>query len=98
MNSKEANKSLKEGLKKTVIYVLISIPLSFLLIKVIELKYTNLFWSFMAILGVSSIIAEWFLYEPENKKGRFVKTMEHIAYISFIVLIFQWVYFMWFSK
>ena len=98
MNSKEANKALKKGLKKMFIYVLISLPLTCLLIKVIELKYTTLFWCFMAILGISGFIAEWYLFEAENKKNRFVKMSEHIAIISFIALMFMWFYFVWFTK
>ena len=96
MNSKEANIALKKGLKKMLIYTLISLPLTFFMIKVIELKYTKIFWTFMVVMGISGFIADW--YEAEEEKSRFVKMMEHIAIISFMVLMFQSLYFNWFTK
>lgn len=97
MNSKEANKALKKGLKKMFVYLLISIPLAFLLVKIIELKYTRMFWGFMAILGITGFLADWYDGEPEDKKNNFIKMVEHIAFISFITLLYQWCYFVWFA-
>lgn len=98
MNSKERKIALKKALKKILMYIFISIPLAFLFVKVIELKHKTIFWSFMAIMGISDLIADWYMNEENDKKSKFVKTIEHIAFISFITLMLQYFYFLWFIK
>ncbi len=98
MNSKEANKALKKGFKKMVFYLLISIPLAFLFIKVIELKYTKIFWIFMLVTGISGFFAEWFIGYREEEKSQFIKVAEHLTFIGFIILVYVWIYFVYFSE
>lgn len=94
MNKKQIKKELKRGLILGSIYLLISIPLAFLLMKVIELKYTKIFWSYFAIMGISAIIADFNDMEPEDQKTNFIKIVEHIAFITFITLIILPLYFL----
>ena len=90
MNSKESRKELKRLLKNISIYTVISIPLALMFLKVIELKYTVIFWSFYAIMGVSGIIAEFYIYEPDDTKSSFGKIIQHIVCVCFITLMFAW--------
>jgi hypothetical protein len=92
MNSKESRKELKRLLKNISIYTVISIPLALLFLKVIELKYTVIFWSFYAIMGVSAIIAEFYIYEPDDTKSPFGKIIEHIVFVCFITMMFTWAF------
>ena len=63
--SKPMNKS--KEVKIFLMHVLVSIPLAFALMKVIEYKYTTVFWSYFAIMGISAIIADWNdLYESHT--------------------------------
>ena len=87
MNNKQRKKILKGWLITGSIYLLIAIPLAFLLMKVIELKYTKIFWTYFAIMGISAIVADFSDMEPEEKKSQFMKITEHVAYITFITLM-----------
>ena len=92
MNNKERKKILKYWAIKASIYIAISIPLAFLLMKVIELKYNLIFWIYFAIMGVSALISEFYDGEEEHKKNKFVKIADHLTFICFITLMICWVF------
>jgi len=75
--------------KRLVIYFLISIPMAFALMKIIEFKITWVFWLYIGIMGISGFIAEEFLYS--QKKSKFIKITEHVAFISAITLILWYI-------
>lgn len=66
---------------------MLSLPLVFVLEKVIEHKVTILFWSYFALMAVYSLIAKWYI--GEEHKNKFVSTSVHIAMICAITL-FLW--------
>lgn len=90
MISKQQKQQLKEWSIQFSIYILISIPCALLLQKVMELKYTKIFWSYFAVMGISAIIAEFYTEELEYKNKRWVRIIAHIAYISFLTLMMWW--------
>ncbi len=92
MNSKKRNKEIKRIATKTLIYILISIPLAYLLWQVMELKYTVIFWTYIAVMGISSLFAEFYIHVPNEEKSNFGKIIEHIAFICFITLMFSYFY------
>jgi len=79
---------IREIGKRLALYIILSIGLTFILVKSIESKNSIVFWTFMGTMGVSAIIARWFDYY--EKKNKIVKIIEHIAYICFFTLILSW--------
>lgn len=71
-------------------YFLISIPVSIVLMKIIESKNEVLFWTYFAVMGISALISKWFSFT--EKKNIFLKTINHIAMVSTISL-FLWSFF-----
>jgi len=90
MNNKQRKEILKNWIIRGSIYILLSTPLAFLLMKVIEFKYTTIFWTYFAIMGISALIAEFYDTEPEEKKSAFIKITEHVAFITFIALMIRY--------
>ncbi len=77
----------KQSIKRGFIYLLISIPCAFLFMKVIELKYTKLFWSYYAIMGITALITEWNDYVPYHERTTFVQRCEDVLFITFFTLM-----------
>ena len=84
------SKEIRESFKRWGIDLLISVPCAFLFMKVIELKYTFLFWSFYAIMAISALICEWYEHVPYSKKTKFQKISEHTLFISFFTMMVWW--------
>jgi len=82
-----AVKSKDREAKKWIIYVLISIPMAFGLIKVIEYKYKIIFGIYIAAMGISAIIVRWSGYS--GKKSNVIRTAEYVCFVSAITL-FIW--------
>jgi len=73
--------------RKLITYFLISIPGAIALNMMIEYKNEVLFWTYLIIALVSALITRWYGYS--NKKSKFLKVMECIAFVSWISL-FLW--------
>lgn len=87
-------KSKNREVKKILISFLISIPTTIGMIKVIENKWEVIFWTYMGIGTLSAIITRW--YGFDNKKSKFLKTVEYIFWVSAITLLLMgiWIYFL----
>lgn len=72
-------KSENNEAKKWGNYFLISIPMAFLLTKVIENKFETIFWIYMAIMGITGLIARW--NGGSDEKSKFVRISEHICFV-----------------
>ena len=70
-------------------YFLISIPIAFLLTKVIEYKFVTIFGIYMAIMGITGLIVRW--NGGSNDKSKFVRIAEHICFVSGITLLLWWI-------
>lgn len=68
-------------------YILLSIPIAYLLSLVIQFKLTWVFWSYFAIMGVSALIAKWNV--GEENKSNFISYSVHTAMICAFTL-FMW--------
>lgn len=86
MPGKSKNKN--SAAQKLIMCFLISIPIAFGLIKFIECKNQVLFWAYMGIGGISSLIFR--LNGNTDDKSRFLKIVEYIALTCGITL-FYWV-------
>lgn len=71
-------------MNKWIAYFLISIPVSFSLIKIIELKNEYLFWTYFGIMGISALVSRWFIVY--DKKNKLLKMIEHVGMILTISL------------
>ncbi len=80
---------IKEIGKRLILYLILSVGLTFVLVKSIESKNNIVFWVFMGTTGISTITARWFSYS--EKKNKIIKNIEHIAYICLLTLILTWV-------
>lgn len=83
MSAKPNNSEAKKWLN----YFLISIPMAFILMKIIDYKCEVIFWIYLAIMGISAIITRWFGHS--NEKSKFVRMVEHICFVCSITL-FLW--------
>ncbi len=73
-------------------YFLISIPISIVLMKIIESKNEVFLWTYFAVMGISALISKWFSFSEKNNK--FLKITYHIGIISTMSL-FLWSFFYW---
>ncbi|MCB9325612.1 MAG: hypothetical protein H6571_17875 [Lewinellaceae bacterium] len=85
MSGKLKNKNYEA--QKWMICFLISIPMTFGLIKILEYKNEILFWSYMGIGGVSALIMRW--VGGTEDKSKFLNIVEYVALICAITL-FSW--------
>lgn len=61
--------------------------MTFLLSMVIRYKLTFLFWSYMAVMGISALITKW--YTGEEDKNKFTSYSVHTAMVCAFTL-FLW--------
>lgn len=75
--------------KKWMNYFLLSIPMAFLLTKVIEYKLEVIFWIYIAIMGITGLIARW--NGGSTDKSKFVRVSEHICFVCTITIFLWWI-------
>lgn len=69
-----------------LIYILISIPLTFTLIIAIENEYEIILWIHFAILGAAALFYND--NKATEKKTKFSKKVDHVFYVFVLPLIF----------
>ena len=84
-----SKESKSNELRKWINYFLISIPMTFGLIKIIENKWEVIFWTYFAIGGVSALITRWHGYS--SNKSNWLKIAEHICFV-FAITMFLWLF------
>lgn len=82
-------------MNKWIAYILISIPLSLVLIKIIELKNEVLLWSYIGLMLISTLITKWFKFS-ENK-NKILEINEHLTMILGTTM-FLWYFIYWILK
>jgi len=85
MSGKSKNKNNKSN--KWMICLLISIPMTFGLIKILEYKNEILFWTYMGIGGISALIMRW--AGNTDNKSKFLKIIQYIA-LTCAITLFSW--------
>jgi len=70
-----------------MICLLISIPMTFGLIKILEYKNEILFWTYMGIGGISALIMRW--AGNTDNKSKFLKIIQYIA-LTCAITLFSW--------
>lgn len=75
----------KRDMQNIFVDFLISIPTSFILFKVLESKNETIFWVYLAIMFVSTLIARFF--SNREKESKFVQIARHVAFVLFFSLM-----------
>ncbi|MCH2232427.1 MAG: hypothetical protein MK105_18975 [Crocinitomicaceae bacterium] len=94
MSRKSKNKNSEA--RKWIMCFLISIPMTFGLIKILEYKNETLFWIYMGIGGISAIIMRW--VGNTDGKTKFLKIIEYVALTCAITLFYWGIWNYFFSK
>jgi hypothetical protein len=74
-------------------YFLSGIICAILLLSFIRMKYVILFWSYFAIMGISALISEWYMYSDYEHK--YLDVVQFIFFASTFGL-FMWPIFNYF--
>ncbi len=82
-------------MNKWIAYLLISIPLSLALFKIIEFKQEVLLWCYVGIMLISTLITKWFKYS--DKKNKFIEMSEHLTMVLGTTM-FMWYFIYWILK
>jgi len=84
--SKKTKKNHRKNYK-WIICFLTSLPLTFVLIKILENKNETLFWTYMGIGGLSALIMRWI--GNTDEKSKFFEIVEYLA-LTFAITLFSW--------